>query len=680
MTSVLLLPALLTVSVGVAVFWANPRRFANIAFAVLAIVCMAFLLSIYGASLAGARYYSDHTTTAVPFLRAAAAITMFVPWILWLIKEVLVRGEKEIGQTLRRSLPWAFIGGVLAVVAYTRYYYPPETRPDNQIQGTLYAWVSLSLVAMYICIMVQCWNEMRRQVGIRRIEMQFIVLNVAATGLCALLIALAAHLFRLPSLRLLTPILITCSYALGAWAFIHYRIFDVRYVIVSMGQRAGMVCVLGCGIVTGTIVFGRMMTQPVAMVLCVGVACSAMFWMDRVSREWLGLSGERALLLMRQSVVRSARSEPHPDKLCSEFEGFLRAECRAEVAALMLDKGDAFVGGSLEMAKGAPEFIALSALGWATPESLLRRRSAVGLDCLAEFLTAHSLGVMIAVPHGSPFPALIMALGKKENEWPYTYPEVIKLQSTAELIDNILTRARLTMQTVLRAKVEHLAMMSRGLAHDLNNLITPVSSFLLATDDRFPPGSTERDVQAAARKSVAVMQEYVREALFFSDRMELRLSNVDIVRMLPEVMALCGARAMNRSVSLKTVDGFQGPVVADAVLLQRMLVNLVANAIDASPSGRSVSLASAPGPNGALRLLVSDEGTGIAAENLQRVFDPYFTTKNTGSEQRGFGLGLTICQKIAQLHGGTISLNSRPGQGTTVVVDLPNTQMLQPAT
>lgn len=244
-------------------------------------------------------------------------------------------------------------------------------------------------------------------------------------------------------------------------------------------------------------------------------------------------------------------------------------------------------------------------------------------------------------------------------------------------MDNILTRSRLTMQVASRAKLEHLAMMSRGLAHDLNNLITPVSSFLLATDERFPPGSREREVQAAARHSVGVMQEYVREALFFSSKLELRLGSVELEKILPEVMVLCSTRATDRGVGLKSANGFPGPVTADAVLLQRLLVNLVANAIDASPAGKSVTLSSAPGPNGGVRLLVRDEGSGIPAENLQRVFDPYFTTKNQGEEQRGFGLGLTICQKIAQLHGGTISLQSRPGQGTTVVVDLPNTEILQ---
>lgn len=66
-------------------------------------------------------------------------------------------------------------------------------------------------------------------------------------------------------------------------------------------------------------------------------------------------------------------------------------------------------------------------------------------------------------------------------------------------------------------------------------------------------------------------------------------------------------------------------------------------------------------------------------ENLNRVFAPYFTTKNIGDQMRGFGLGLTICQKIVHLHRGTITLHSTEGRGTTVQIDLPNDPVDPPA-
>jgi signal transduction histidine kinase len=119
-------------------------------------------------------------------------------------------------------------------------------------------------------------------------------------------------------------------------------------------------------------------------------------------------------------------------------------------------------------------------------------------------------------------------------------------------------------------------------------------------------------------------------------------------------------------------------LLADAVLIQRLLVNLVANAIDASAPGNTVALSIRESRAGWVRLQVTDQGCGIPPENLSRVFDPYFTTKEFGDETRGFGLGLTICQKIAELHEASISVRSEPGRGTTLTVDLPLSQALPP--
>lgn len=266
---------------------------------------------------------------------------------------------------------------------------------------------------------------------------------------------------------------------------------------------------------------------------------------------------------------------------------------------------------------------------------------------------------------------MVVALGQKSNDRPYTFPEVERLRNVAELMDNILSHSRLSAQAALQAKMEHLAMLSRGLAHDLKNLITPVSSFLIHTDGKFPPHTPEAEVHAAARHSVRVMTDYVREALFFAERLEPQFEPVDTPKILRAVHELTAARASSHSVVLDTSSGLRSPLVADGVLLQRMLANLVNNAIDASRPGQTVLLrAKDHGPDW-VRFEVIDSGSGIPPEHLNRIFEPYFTTKEFGDTERGFGLGLTICEKIALLHGGRISVHSELNRGTTFSVDLP---------
>jgi signal transduction histidine kinase len=108
-------------------------------------------------------------------------------------------------------------------------------------------------------------------------------------------------------------------------------------------------------------------------------------------------------------------------------------------------------------------------------------------------------------------------------------------------------------------------------------------------------------------------------------------------------------------------------VAADAGQLEQVLVNLLINACDACAGGGHV-VARASDRGDRIALEVSDDGAGIAPENLAHVTDPFFTTKKRG---QGTGLGLTIAADIVKNHGGTLEIESAPGRGTTVRVMLP---------
>jgi signal transduction histidine kinase len=144
-----------------------------------------------------------------------------------------------------------------------------------------------------------------------------------------------------------------------------------------------------------------------------------------------------------------------------------------------------------------------------------------------------------------------------------------------------------------------------------------------------------------------------------------------------EAVSLVRPYAEPKNIRLSFTGPSEVAIEMDAVLVKRLICNLLSNAIDASPAGSEVEvrLTSLPKtePNRDWhRLRIIDHGEGISSENLQRVFTPYFTTKNTGDGKRGFGLGLAIARKIVHLHGGNLSITSTEKRGTTVQVDLPS--------
>lgn len=461
------------------------------------------------------------------------------------------------------------------------------------------------------------------------------------------------------------------AYLFMAWALANHRIFNARHVLAAVGYRITVVGLLAASAWALALPFGEMRSHDAAWVVSIFFCGVVFFWLEQKARSWMGLGDELILTTLRSEVIHTARQEAGSVRLLNEFERLLASHHQTAFATILSHQGDKYVGEKIEFAQVRAGFAALCECAWITPESLQRRRTNPGLDDLGAFLRDHALGVIVTVPRGSPTPTMLVAIGTKDNEWPFTYPEVRRLQNVAELMDSILSRSRLTDQAAMRARMEHLAMMSRGLAHDLKNLLTPVSSFLVYTEGRYPDGSAEAEVHAAARRSVRIMTNYLKEALFFSERLEPRFERVDLDRLFNGVREVTAARAARQGIAISTEQGFQEPFMADGVLLQRMLANLIGNAIDASAPAQNITLAARAGRTGWLRLQVTDQGCGIAPAVIDRIFDPYFTTKEFGDDVRGFGLGLTISQKIVHLHGGTIGVTSDLGRGTTVTVELP---------
>ena len=107
------------------------------------------------------------------------------------------------------------------------------------------------------------------------------------------------------------------------------------------------------------------------------------------------------------------------------------------------------------------------------------------------------------------------------------------------------------------------------------------------------------------------------------------------------------------------------PIQADPDLLHRAVQNLILNALDAMPAGGTLTLETQTAADG-VRVKISDNGKGLTKEECERLFTPYYTTK-----QHGTGLGLAIVQSVVSDHGGRISVESEPGRGTTFRIELP---------
>ena len=215
------------------------------------------------------------------------------------------------------------------------------------------------------------------------------------------------------------------------------------------------------------------------------------------------------------------------------------------------------------------------------------------------------------------------------------------------------------------------------IAHDFNNLLTVIIGNLerLAPWVRDDPRA--RRLAAEALQAAELGERMAEQLLAYLRRRRLEPRPVDVNALLTEMEDLL-ARLLGPAVELRLeLAPDLRPALADPHQLERAILNLVLNARDAMPQGGVLSIATANvdvraseelAPGAYVRLAVRDTGTGMPPEVAKRAFEPFFTTKPRGA---GTGLGLSMVHGFAHQSGGRVTIDSRPGRGTAVSVELP---------
>jgi signal transduction histidine kinase len=299
--------------------------------------------------------------------------------------------------------------------------------------------------------------------------------------------------------------------------------------------------------------------------------------------------------------------------------------------------------------------------------------------CLAEAGVEFCFPFMVST---EPF-GLLFLKDRSEGKR-YTATDVHLLGMLARNLSLALNQIRLKTQILQAQESELLGRMSRGMAHDMNNLVTPVQTLMQLIAEGVSMDSLRDELLPLATRSLDTLREYIREALFFSEnaRSDFKLGRLDMV--LAEAVEIVAPRCEQKGISMILQAPTEALVEMDKSLIKRTVTNILSNAIDACTAGSEIrvelsALVKTEPDRDWYRVRVIDQGEGIHPDNIQRIFTPYFTTKNRGDEQRGFGLGLSICRKVVQIHGGLLKITSQPKKGTTVFIDLPDHQLRNPA-
>jgi len=213
-----------------------------------------------------------------------------------------------------------------------------------------------------------------------------------------------------------------------------------------------------------------------------------------------------------------------------------------------------------------------------------------------------------------------------------------------------------------------LGQMAAGVAHEIRNPLGGIGLYASLLDRDLAHAPQQRRLVRKISDGVENVEGIVRDILAFAGGSAPRMQVVEIGRVIEGAVAAAAPTLHSRAVQIEIDAGRDTKVNCDPGQIERAVLNLLLNAIDAAGTGGHVwvDLADARGTEYAVSIIVEDDGPGIPSDQLHRIFDPFFTTKETGT-----GLGLSIVHRIADEHGGRITAGNSDRGGARMVLTLP---------
>jgi len=242
------------------------------------------------------------------------------------------------------------------------------------------------------------------------------------------------------------------------------------------------------------------------------------------------------------------------------------------------------------------------------------------------------------------------------------------------VFENVTERVVLEHQLQEREKLSSIGLLAAGVAHEVNTPLAGISSYsqmlLQQTAEIDPKHQLLEKILSQTRRA----SDIVSNLLNFSRTGNAEFRELDINKVLEDTLQLLEPQLRNTRIHVvRNYSADLAPAYGDPSKLQQVFMNMVLNARDAMPVGGEL-LIQTRCVESSVVVDFKDTGIGIAPENIARIYDPFFTTKEVG---QGTGLGLSLSYGIIQEHGGRILVESRPGEGTHFSIKLPSAQSRQ---
>jgi two-component system sensor histidine kinase HydH len=289
-------------------------------------------------------------------------------------------------------------------------------------------------------------------------------------------------------------------------------------------------------------------------------------------------------------------------------------------------------------------------------------------------LPKHFCGLKEALDRGE-------SISEKEMECEFTENKVVPVSVSASKIINeeglfvgqvLIFRdlgevRRLQDEIQRQEKLVAIGELAAGVAHEIRNPLSSIKGIASYFKAKFAPESSDEEMAGVMIEEVDRLNRAIGELLEFARPTELKPTKTDFNALVENSVRLIRQEALLKKVEIDLILS-PGPLIAqiDSDRFSQCLLNIYVNALQAMGNGGMLIIHTTALKSDWIKLKISDTGTGIAHDDLSKIFDPYYTTKSKGT-----GLGLAIVHKIVDAHKGQIKVRSLPGQGSTFTIMLP---------
>lgn len=649
-----ILAAILVLGISAAGLWANPRRAVNRAFFTQAIHVATWLVLLDLAL---------SSRDGLIWLRWASAVGAFFPLHFAFLKEAITTEELCPRRSRRRFAMGAALSLLLAVLCFSDWYIPSTSTAEARTYGVLYFGYLVIVIGAYAILAWLAFRECRRVQGVRRLELQLLLIGGCASAIVILMLIGLSAVTGERRWILLIPLVTLIPYASTAWAITSARVFDARHLL-TLGLQRGLLIgstALLAWVLSELVPF--FVLEPLATLLVVALS----LWFAVLANGWL----ETALGLdargggdIRRSAFDASRRETRLDRLIEAYVSLLKAWGKTDHATIFFGEQ----AGAFSKVGGGTALETLRTLRWVTPERLSRERMTPERQHLQTYLREQEFGAMIT--SGTSNLTVVIGVGVRASRRPFTYPEIMQLAELCSIIESALARSHYSVKAQHAEQLATVGVLGASLAHEIRNPLVSIKTFVQLLPHHYQDQAFRDKFFRLIGEEVARIDRLTEQLLDLAAPRAFNPTEIALHPVLTASLELVEAKASEKDVEMiSAFDANPDLAYADPNAAKQIVLNLCFNAIQAienCPGPRWVKVSTRRIPAG-FELAVTDNGPGIPDDVRPRLFQPFQSTKSTG-----FGLGLAICSDIVAGLGGTISADpSMPGTGATFRVVFP---------